>query len=1128
MPGRRILISPQGGGRAAGIGLGTILEALDRVIGAGSTGGVGVGSIFEGSDIVSGTGTASGGGSPGFTPATGYTISAPSGFVDGASITITGPSGAFGTKPGGAAPAFLWRPGKGYTTTTDPLSRATFTDANFPETGQSGPSGTPGLQSATFAPGSTQAFQTIFPGAAVITGTLTNGSAVITSVTQVSGTNFASVDYAFGGLVVKDLGTGLIPDGVTAASSQSGLGSNQITLTSTYTGTTTTGVTINISYGPDQIACPRALTSQTQNQIYAFRGMNNFPFRYADFNDQNNKFIRTFQNHSSTATDIYFQSNGSNTVISRYVSDGTSVSSTTETFPTNTWVWTANQWFEHIVMYHGNTSAGSADGGITYVAEGVVQIGALGSTPSQSANYWGGSSSNVGIWEWDDIACRPGSPLASDTAYTDYTFNEDSACLITIEGSGIMEPQWPTAWTTSGGGDSITFVLNSAWIAATQGSLAGLNLVVQNAGYTRSAVGAFESLAATPTFSPAAGTYSNGQLVTISSATSGATIYYTTDGSAPTYPATGTTQQYFGSVPVGVTGTTLKAIAVASGLSNSAVGSAAYTINSSATQTINFSSGFASTSNLWVGGSASKSGSTIILTPTAEHAVGTSFYETAQNVQAFSTQFSFQLSASGGTVQQTMGLAFVVQLDSSLAPNYFLASADSNLCGYGAYDEEGQTSITNSIGIKFDLGMQSQNIYPVGAVPSSTGLFVNGGGNAGWLVPCNDMLPYGINLYNGNVFNVNIVYDGALLTMVIKDATTGAQCRQVWPVNIPAATGSNTAFVGITGGAVEATVTQNLLNWSYSTGYNTRLASPTFSPAPGEYSSTQSVTISGPSGATIYYTTNGLLPTSSSTQYTGPISVSANEVIQAVAIESGFTDSLVASSGYQIGTANVINFPSGFASGNAITFAGSASLSGSALLLTDTNSRGFEAGAAWFATPVNVQTFSTTFTLKFTSANANGMTFCIQNQPPASETSVNYVSGTSNAVGNTQDGLGYSGGAGTDQLNLGILNSVAVAFDLYTVANSVGLYTDGAVPTGSQVATGLTFNGGTFNVTLSYDGTNLSISMQSTSGGTTFTHSWAINIPSTVSGDTAYVGFTGATGGLFANQAVNAWTFTEG
>jgi hypothetical protein len=93
-------------------------------------------------------------------------------------------------------------------------------------------------------------------------------------------------------------------------------------------------------------------------------------------------------------------------------------------------------------------------------------------------------------------------------------------------------------------------------------------------------------------------------------------------------------------------------------------------------------------------------------------------------------------------------------------------------------------------------------------------------------------------------------------------------------------------------------------------------------------------------------------------------------------------------------------------------------------------------------------------------------------------------------------------------------------------SNSVGLYTNGANPFGSQIATGLNFGGGTFNVTLSYDGTTLSLSMQNTGGGPVFTRSWTINIPSKVGGSTAYVGFTGGTGGAASVQAVQSWTFT--
>jgi hypothetical protein len=41
-----------------------------------------------------------------------------------------------------------------------------------------------------------------------------------------------------------------------------------------------------------------------------------------------------------------------------------------------------------------------------------------------------------------------------------------------------------------------------------------------------------------------------------------------------------------------------------------------------------------------------------------------------------------------------------------------------------------------------------------------------------------------------------------------------------------------------------------------------------------------------------------------------------------------------------------------------------------------------------------------------------------------------------------------------------------------------------------------------------------------------FSKSWAIDIPSTVGGSTAYVGFTGGTGGLTAVLDVVSWTYS--
>ena len=78
---------------------------------------------------------------------------------------------------------------------------------------------------------------------------------------------------------------------------------------------------------------------------------------------------------------------------------------------------------------------------------------------------------------------------------------------------------------------------------------------------------------ATPAFSLPAGTFATAQTVTLSDATPGATIYFTTNGSTPTTSA----PAYAGPLTVSTT-TTVQAIAVASGYTNSGVASTTYTI----------------------------------------------------------------------------------------------------------------------------------------------------------------------------------------------------------------------------------------------------------------------------------------------------------------------------------------------------------------------------------------------------------------------------------------------------------------------------------------------------------------------------------------------------------------------
>ncbi len=93
--------------------------------------------------------------------------------------------------------------------------------------------------------------------------------------------------------------------------------------------------------------------------------------------------------------------------------------------------------------------------------------------------------------------------------------------------------------------------------------------------------GSAASTVAAPTFSPAGGTYTSAQNVTISTTTAGATIYYTTDGSTPS------SNSAVYSAPIAVSSyTVVKAIAVKDGVSSS-VATATYIISAGGNNNVN-------------------------------------------------------------------------------------------------------------------------------------------------------------------------------------------------------------------------------------------------------------------------------------------------------------------------------------------------------------------------------------------------------------------------------------------------------------------------------------------------------------------------------------------------------------
>jgi hypothetical protein len=376
---------------------------------------------------------------------------------------------------------------------------------------------------------------------------------------------------------------------------------------------------------------------------------------------------------------------------------------------------------------------------------------------------------------------------------------------------------------------------------------------------------------------------------------------------------------------------------------------------------------------------------------------GSAFYATPVNVQQFTTNFTFQLSNPAAD-----GITFTIQNNGPTA----LGHSGGNL-GYGG--------IPHSVAIKFDLYSNE------GEGPDSTGLYVNG---VAPILPLINLSSTGINLHSGDYFNTTLTYDGANLTLTLTDAITLATWSHVWVINIPATIGSNTAYVGFTGGTGGQTSSQKLTSWTYAPG----------PPVP--------------------------------------------------------------------------SYPSGFAPGS-MTLNGGATYNGSQLVLTDGKAN--EARSAFFTSEVNVQQFVTNFQFQLTNTIGDGFTFTIQGNAPT-------------AVGGQGSGLGY----------YHILASMMIKFDLYSNAgegsDSTGLYFNGASPTLPAIdlsSTGINLHSGDiFNAQLSYDGITLTVVITDTVTNSTATQRYLVDIPTLVGGPTAYVGFTGGSGGGTAIQQILNWTYS--
>jgi hypothetical protein len=892
------------------------------------------------------------------------------------------------------------------------------------------------------------------------------------------------------------------------------------------------------------------------------------------------------------------------------------------------------------IQGNNNTSLGTAGSGLGY--QGIANSiaikfdldNAAGEGPDSIGMYTNGASPTVPAI---DLSTTGIDLHSDDTMDVSVAYNGSilSMTIRDIVTGAAYSTSWPVNIPSIVGG-------NTAYVGFTGGT-SELTSSQKIETWTYTTVSSALPVSTSPTFNPPGGAYATSQSVSIASGSAGATIYYTTNGTAPTTSST----VYIGPITVSAT-ETVEAIAVEMGYTTSAVASATYTISAPVVTYINYPSSGFTVSSLSLNNGPNVTDGVLQITDGGVGEDRSAWFTTEVPVQSFITNFTFQqLNASAD------GMTFAIQ-----GNNIWSLGAPGGGLGY--------QGISNSVAIKFDLydnageGIDSTGLYTGGSAPT---------------VPSVDLSSTGINLHSGNIINAQLVYDGTNLTMTLIDTVTNGKVTEVFPVNIPSIVGGNTAYVGFTGATGGLTATQNVLSWTYvspagnvaaaptfspaagtyttsqtvtisdatsgttiyyttngttpttsstkytgaitvsatatlaaiavesgysnsavataayiitpvlpaptfspaagtyttsqsvtisdatsgttiyyttngttpttsstkytgaitvsatetikalavETGYSNSavataaytitpaLPAPTFSPAAGTYTTSQSVTINdATAGTTIYYTTNGTTPTTSSTKYTGAITVSATETIKALAVETGYSNSAVATAAYTIGAGtSYINYPSNGFTADSLSLNNGPSVTGGVLQITDGG--GGEVRSAWFASEVPVQAFTTNFTFQLSNAAADGMTFAMQ--------------------GNNIWSLGYPGGGLGYQ---GISNSVAIKFDLFDNAgegvDSTGIYTGGSAPTVPSVdlsSTGINLHSGDImNARLVYDGTNLTMTLTDTVTNGTVTEVFPVNIPSIVGGSTAYVGFTGATGGMAATQNVLSWVFT--
>ncbi|MFA6127554.1 MAG: chitobiase/beta-hexosaminidase C-terminal domain-containing protein [Bacteroidales bacterium] len=406
-----------------------------------------------------------------------------------------------------------------------------------------------------------------------------------------------------------------------------------------------------------------------------------------------------------------------------------------------------------------------------------------------------------------------------------------------------------------------------------------------------------------PIFTPVAGTYVGSQSIAISTETAGALIRYTLDGSTPT-ASNGTS--YTG--PVDITrNLTIKAYASKTGMANSSVVTASYTIKCvepefsplpgtySGTPTITLSTATAGASIRYT-----TNGSTPTSTSGTLYSSGITLASSATvKAIAYKTGMANSDVVSGDYVIQSL----VDAPDFSPAPGTYntIQSVSLTSTTLGAsirYTLDGTTP-SESTGTVYSSPISIDATTTIKAIAYKAGMTASSVVTGTYTIQLQTVevpvfSPAGGTFSAQQLVTIASATSGATIRYTIDGSTPSQSAGIVYSSVITVSQNTTIKAIAYKSGMLDSGVITQV--------YAIRCIEPAFSPAPGTYNAIQSVTLTTTtSGASMRYTTDGTTPTpTSGTEYSAPIPVGTTTTIKAISFKAGMTNSIITSGTFTI------------------------------------------------------------------------------------------------------------------------------------------------------------------------------------------------------------------------------------